>query len=362
MKLLKSNIFALTFMITSILLFASCSNEKDESITESQGITVSVANPSSPKEGSYFSASGQIEAEHSAQISTRAMGYVTAIHVKVGDRVNKGQALINVNNSDLEAKKAQAIAATAQAEAGYLTAEKNYKRYTKLYEQNSASQKELDDVTTQYKVAKAQVDAAKQVQNEMDAMLSYSNIKAPFSGTITAKMANVGDLTRPGEVLLSLEQKGNFMATARVSEKHIKYVKKNDSVQVNIKSENLMIKGIVTEVSSSSQHSGGQYLVKIRLNPGSNPSLYSGMFVSTLFSSKPEMAANILIPESAIITRGGLQGIYTVSNSNTAVLRWLKLGKKIGDQVEVLSGLTSEEQLIISAEGKLYNGAPIQIK
>lgn len=175
-------------------------------------------------------------------------------------------------------------------------------------------------------------------------------------------MANVGDLTRPGEVLLSLEQKGNFMATARVSEKHIKYVKKNDSVQVNIKSENLMIKGIVTEVSSSSQHSGGQYLVKIRLNPGSNPSLYSGMFVSTLFSSKPEMAANILIPESAIITRGGLQGIYTVSNSNTAVLRWLKLGKKIGDQVEVLSGLTSEEQLIISAEGKLYNGAPIQIK
>lgn len=361
MNILKSILITLTLMTTGLLL-SSCSDSKTNSEKESKAIAVTTVLPFSQKDGSYFSASGQIEAEHSAQISTRNMGYVSGIYVKVGDHVNKGQALIDVNNSDLEAKKAQAMAARAQAEAGFLIAEKDYKRFSKLHEQNSASQKELDDITTQYKVAKAQVEAAKQVQNEIDAMLAYSNIKAPFSGTITAKMVDVGDLTRPGEVLLSLEEKGNFIATARVSERNIKFIKPKDSVRVNLKSENLIIDGIVTEVSSSSQHTGGQYLVKIRLNPESNSSLYSGMFVSTMFAAKPQNGGKLLIPESALVRRGGLQGVYTVSSSNTAVLRWLKLGKNLGGQLEVLSGLSSEEQLIVSAEGKLYNGAPIQIK
>ena len=71
-------------------------------------------------------------------------------------------------------------ASPGQAEAGFLIAKKDYERYTKLYQQNSASQKEYDDITTRYKVSQSQVEAAKQVQNEIDAMLSYSNIKAPF--------------------------------------------------------------------------------------------------------------------------------------------------------------------------------------
>jgi len=69
-----------------------------------------------------------------------------------------------------------------------------------------------------------------------------------------------------------------------------------------------------------------------------------------------------LIPTSALITNGQLSGVYTVSESNTALLRWLRLGKNIGDQVEVLSGLNVDESFILTAKGKLFNGAKVSIQ
>ncbi|MEJ2113091.1 MAG: efflux RND transporter periplasmic adaptor subunit, partial [Flavobacteriaceae bacterium] len=70
----------------------------------------------------------------------------------------------------------------------------------------------------------------------------------------------------------------------------------------------------------------------------------------------------VLIPSDVLINNGQLTGIYTVSQSNTAILRWLRLGRVYGDQVEVLSGLSAGETYIISAESKLYNGARIKIQ
>ncbi len=106
-------------------------------------------------------------------------------------------------------------------------------------------------------------------------------------------------------------------------------------------------------------NSGGQYLVKIEL-PGSGlDNLFSGMYVSAVFPVSGQGSKKILIDKSAILTKGELDGIYTVSESGTAILRWLKLGQEIGEQVEVLSGISEGEEYIVSAEGKLYNGVNI---
>ncbi|MGB5435182.1 MAG: efflux RND transporter periplasmic adaptor subunit, partial [Maribacter sp.] len=72
-----------------------------------------------------------------------------------------------------------------------------------------------------------------------------------------------------------------------------------------------------------------------------------------------DTVAITLIPKAALVENGGLKGVYTISDQNRALLRWLRLGKTYGDRVEVLSGLNSDEEYIISAEGKLYNGAKV---
>jgi multidrug resistance efflux pump len=82
------------------------------------------------------------------------MGYVTKLYVKVGQRVSAGQLLVSINNTDLVAKKAQVDASVMQATAAFNNAKKDYERFTALFNQQSASQKELDDMTSRYEMAK----------------------------------------------------------------------------------------------------------------------------------------------------------------------------------------------------------------
>ena len=353
-------ILGLSLILTFSLV--SCSDSKKDSSDNQELVTVQVATSVLPANEGYFSASGQIEAEQFANISTRMMGYVTRVYVKVGDKVRKGQSLIDINNADMEAKKAQTQAGIIQAQARFNTAKKDLDRFQVLFDQNSASQKELDDVKTQYNIAEAQLENARQMQNEVEAMLSYSNIKAPFKGVITSKSVKSGDMANPGQHLLSLEAPDNFVAKVMVPETNIPYVQQNDSVKVYVKSNEQTLTGTVSEISTSSQNSGGQYLVKIKLGIPQETKLYSGMFISADFPSSHTSNNQVLVPKQAIIRKGDLQGIYTVSASNTAILRWLKLGRSMGDQIEVLSGLSEGEQYILSAEGKLYNGAKLNIK
>ena len=69
----------------------------------------------------------------------------------------------------------------------------------------------------------------------------------------------------------------------------------------------------------------------------------------------------VTVPENSIVYKDQLTGLYTATTQNTALLRWVRLGKKQAGQVEVLSGLSAGEQFILSADGKLYNGAPIKL-
>ncbi len=310
----------------------------------------------------FLSVSGKIQASNSADLSTRMMGYVNKIHVNVGDKVTKGQLLVSINNADLQAKKAQVNAGITEATAAFNNAKKDYNRFQNLLADNSASQKEMDDMTANFEMAKARLEAANQMKNEINAQFAYSNITAPFSGVITSKNIESGDMANPGIPLISLESPGNFEVMAMVPETEISQIKKDSEVAVLVKSINQTLTGKVAEVSTSAKNTGGQYLVKIALNK-TEASILSGMFVTVQFPVERQSNTQmVLVPTEAIITNGQLSGVYTVSQTNTALLRWLRLGRTFGDQVEVLSGLNADEAYIVSAEGKLFNGAKISIQ
>ena len=137
-----------------------------------------------------------------------------------------------------------------------------------------------------------------------------------------------------------------------------------DPAEVLVKTLGRQLKGTVSELSTSARNTGGQYQATIRLEEG-DPALRSGMYATLIFQRKAEAGTAdtlLLIPTGALVHRGQLSGIYTVSQSNTALLRWLRLGRTYGDQVEVLAGLSPGEAYVVSADSKLYNGAPLQIQ
>lgn len=345
----------------------SCSSDEKKSAQNSDApISVTVSHSISGSEGSSATASGKLVAKNSVNVSTRMMGYITSMKAEVGQNVTAGQLLVNINATDIQAKGGQASAQISQAQANYNMAKKDYERFQNLYKSQSASQKELDDMRARYEMASAGLQAAQQMKNEVNAQYRYTNVTAPISGTITAKFAEQGDLANPGMPLLTIESPSSLQAQVLVSEQNITMISNGMPVDVTLKSMNRTVSGTVSEISKSATNTGGQYMVKINIHNASD--LLPGMFVNVQFPFKTSGKINqdfnetMMIPTSALVENGQLAGVYVVSSQNTAVLRWIRTGKTLGDQVEVLSGLNSKETYIVSSTGKLYNGAKVQVK
>ena len=223
---MKKYIYIIT-LISTILLITSCASE-DKKVAQdtTPTIHVKVAKVQLNTNNPFLSVSGKIQATNSADLSTRMMGYVKKVYVNVGDKVKKGQLLVAINNADLQAKKAQIDAGITQAKTAFTNAEKNYKRFTNLFASNSITQKEMDDMTANYQMAKAGLESAKQMKNEINAQFTYSNITAPFSGVITSKNVENGDMANPGMPLISIETPKKFEVMAMVPETEISNIKK----------------------------------------------------------------------------------------------------------------------------------------
>lgn len=346
---------------TVLQLTVSCGNNDTKTATTSApAVKVTVSESQSTSDQPFLVVSGKTEAVQSATLSTRMMGYVTQVPVKVGDKVTKGQLLVALNNTDLQAKKAQAEAGVLQAQAAYTNAEKDYNRFKTLFAQQSATQKELDDMTSRYEMAKAGLEAATQMKKEVLAQFTYTNITAPFTGVVTNKFVKEGDMANPGMPLVSVESPSQLQVIAMVPETKIDAITKDMKVSVEVKSIETTFEGTVSEISISSKNTGGQYLVTITADQVPD-NVLAGMYTNVKFpvAATKQTETTVYVPESALVHNGQLTGIYTISDQQTAVLRWLRLGKTFGDKVEVLSGLNASESYILKADGKLYNGVKV---
>jgi len=344
-------------LLSGILLFSSCKGKKEiPAASDAAAVTVITATPG-----------GTVDGGQTAQLSTKLMGTITRIYVKTGDRVRRGQTLASISSQDISAKRAQTSAAILEAEANVSNAKKDFDRYTNLYNKQSASAKELDNVTLQYNAAKARLEAASQMQNEVNAIAAYSTITAPFDGVVTQRLADEGNMANPGMPLLVVEQNTQLQISATVSEDQVGLLKKGSKAQVEIKAAGKSIECTVNEISPSSQMTGGQYEIKLSIPEAQKKDLYAGMYVNVFIpvsggTVSTQTSGVVLVPTSSLVQNDQLTGIYTISSNNTAILRWVRTGKVFGDQTEILSGLSSTETFILKAEGKLYNGVPVTLK
>lgn len=355
----KNAFIALVLGIT----LASCGSDKEQKQDGGPAVPVTVAEVETGDSNTILAGSGQITALNNATLSTRMMGYVESLPVKIGQKVNKGDLLISINNVDLRAKKAQVEASIAEATVAFNNAKKDYERFQNLFNENSASQKELDDMTARYEMAKARLESANQMKNEVNSQFAYANIRAPFSGVVTNTYIDEGDMANPGVPLVSVESPGGFEVVTKVAENNISGIAVGMKALVQVKALDTIVTGKVTELSASAQNTGGQYLMKVQLDQ-TDARILSGMYANIRLETEQESNGSdiVTVPSKALVHKGQLTGVYTMGQDNVALLRWLRLGETYGDEVEVLSGLSKGETYIVSAEGKLYNGAKVTIQ
>ncbi|GHN01222.1 RND transporter [Cytophagales bacterium WSM2-2] len=347
-------------VFTGIVLSSCVDENKSEELQHDSAVAVQVGIPVRRSDEN-IAISGQIESRETAIVSTRVMGFISNIPVKLGDRVRKGQLLVSISDNDIRAKVAQAEAMISEAQSALADAQKDNERYEELHRKQSASTKELENITLHYKSVQSKLETARQMKNEANAMLAYTNLMAPFDGVVTQVNADSGSMANPGMPILSVER-NDHLVKAYVSEEEVGKLKNGMIADVLVKSIGKLLKGKISEISPSSQFTGGQFLIKILVLENENATLFSGMDVSVSIRTKDDATVvRLFVPASAIVNKDQLSGLYTVTDDQTAQLRWLKLGKESNGEVEVLSGLSPGEMFITQSEGRLYSGVAVKV-
>ncbi|NTV47807.1 MAG: efflux RND transporter periplasmic adaptor subunit, partial [Chlorobiales bacterium] len=320
-------------------------SEAPKAVDEGQPVSVKTAQVVAEATEDPIVYSAAIEAGDRAEIATRVMGRVEGIYVKEGDFVKAGQLLMKISSKDIDAKLAQSEAQIGAANAQYQNAEKNLKRFESLVSENAATQKEMDDVRLGYEAALAQKKAAEQMKNEVEEMGRYVRLTAPFSGVVAAKMIDVGDLASPGYPVMVVETTGDIKVSASVPESEIGYVQVGMPAKVVLPASNsgdkdLVYEAKITQVVPSLDPASHQFKIKAKINQ-LDKNVRPGMFARIMVGKSNQKA--LMVPKSAVFTRGQLEGLFVVDKDNRARLRWIRTGRETGNYVEVLTGLDSGE-------------------
>lgn len=341
-------------ILTALLAAAGCGGKADTASPAPKEVACATGQAALETVPIYVTATGSLEADKSVMVSTRMMGWVKQIHVAEGQTVQQGDKLLRIDDSDLLAKKAQAQAGIAEAEAVLANAEKMVQRFENLYADKSVSRAQFDDVVTGRDRAAAGVKMARAGLQEVNVHLSYLDIVAPCDGVVARKMIETGNMANPGMPLLVLEQTGQVKVVAHLGEKDVSAVKVGDPVLVSVSSvTGAEYETSLTNVIPTANPGSRTYDVEALLD-NTDGLLRSGMFARVKVPAGQRQA--VLVPAEAIIRRGQLTGVWVVDQDSRAHLRWVRLGHELGGRQEVLSGLDGGETLVLSSGAPLAEG------
>jgi RND family efflux transporter MFP subunit len=306
---------------------------------------------------------GQVQSIQRAEISTRVMGTLVSLEVEEGQEVKKGQVLGKVMSNDLEASRARVEAGILEAETMLNNISKDVQRIETLFAKGSATQKELDDVKTGYTMTKARLESAIQAKKEVETQLGYATLVAPFNGFVTHKFLQQGALANPGMPILTIESGNTFKIVAQVPESEISLFQTGQKAKIEITALQKSFNAKVIRLNPSNTFTGAMY--ELTLIPENAPNeLKTGMFARISMANntiKLLKQEGLWLADSLIVQRGGLTGVYVISQNSEALLRWVKVGKKQNGYSQILSGINIGETCIAKANGELKDGQSVVV-
>ena len=362
------------FVLLSVFSLAGCSTEQSRTAPSSetvQNVPVLAVQPANVPD--LLEAVGTVRAAQTSDAASQMMGNIVEIRAHEGDHVQRGQVLAVIDDSQPRAAVDRAMAAdlAAQqqqvaAESDLTLAESTLKRYQTLYEKKSVSPQEFDEVKARQRAAVAHRDMGKAGQAQAQAALSqartsldYARIRAPFDGVVTEKRADSGTLASPGMPIFTVEDVRHYRLEATVNENDLRYVRTGEQVSVVLDAvDSAGLKGKVVQIVPVADAASRTFLVKIELPTDSR--LHSGLFGRAQFSRGERQA--LLIPRSAVVERGQLQGIYVLDQNKVASLRYVTLGRASGTEVEVLAGVQDGERVVAKPGAVNLNGKRIEVQ
>jgi RND family efflux transporter MFP subunit len=304
-----------------------------------------------------IAATGTLHARETATISAQIPASIRRVLVQPGDRVRAGQLLVTLDAEAQDAALNEAGHAAAAAHLQQMAAESDaalaretLARYRILQQQKSVSPQEFDEVEKRAQAAQlrmesyeAQSQQARAAVSGARTQLGYTALRAPFNGVVTARLADPGTLAAPGVPLLQIDRDGPLQVYTTVDESLIESVRLGMKVPVSVDSVGAgALSGTVAQIVPAADPASRSFLVKLDLP--AEKGLRAGMYATVRFPGAAR--SMILAPQSAVVLRGSLDCVYALDAQGAAQLRYVTLGNRHGDQVEILSGVAAGEKLV----------------
>jgi HlyD family secretion protein len=292
-----------------------------------------------------LSATGYVEAERKADLSPKITSRITALNVTEGSRVHKGDVIARLDHTDLDAQ-------LAEAKAGWINAKAELERQRALRREGLAPQSALDAAVAQEASTRAKVAYA-------EALLSYSEIRAPFAGVVTAKRAFVGEAVSPfgsspsgggsGGAIVTLVEFSSLYVGADVNESNLGKLGEKQPAEITLDAApDKTYHGYLRQIVPAADRQKGTVRVKVAFLDADDRIL-PDLSARVSFTAQPTQGkasrSRILIPKSALATREGRTGVFRVAQGR-ARFQSVETSGEVQGQVEVTKGLEGGETLI----------------
>lgn len=294
-----------------------------------------------------YLADGVVEAVRTSSIGADISGRVTALLVHAGDKVKAGQVLLRIDervaNQQALATQSQVAAAQAQLDA----AKADFERRQSLYQQKFLSKAALDRAEAEYKSAAAQAKAQIAQATAAGVQTGLHTIAAPYDGIVAETLVELGDMVTPGRPLINFYDPAALRATVNVPQSQVAALRHEDA-RVEIAGVAAPVRVQADAVTVLPTADPMSHMVQARLALPAQTVAAPGAFARAwLPTAANESKGRLTIAQRAVIRRSELTAVYVIDKEGKPQLRQVRLGRSLGDRIEVLAGLTAGERVAL---------------
>lgn len=293
-----------------------------------------------------YSVNGNFAPIRELEMKSENPGIVVSISVNEGDYIREGQVLVVVDDKYLSLQQ-------ESAEEAYQKLLTDKERYESSFETGGVTRAQLDEIELQLRNAKIRLEEAKRRRGD-------ANIKAPISGIINKKHIEKGAYLGPGSPLFDIVDVSSLKLKVSVDENHVVQFKKGDPVDIRVPVfPGKTFSGRISFIAPKADQSLN-FPVEIRVNNDKESRVKAGMYATAIFSAD-EIKNALFVPRSAFVGSVQNQEVYVLQPDQTVSLRNVIPGMIVGERVEILDGLEEGEQIVVTGQINLYDGAAVEV-
>jgi RND family efflux transporter MFP subunit len=335
--------------------------------TESQAlVTVATIKPASQSEEASLALSGSVQANYDAPIYARTSGYLKRWLVDIGTPVKAGQVLAEIDAPELDQQLRQAQADLADAQATQKIAQITADRWRGLQDTDSVSKQEADEKISLAATGDARLQAAQANLQRLRELSGFKKIVAPFDGIVTARNTDVGQLisggSGAGPELFRIADTRQLRLYVRVPQAYAPMMTPNIVADVQFPDRPGVSYSAKLERTSSALDSASRTLLAQLIVDNAKNELLPGAYAEVRFKLAPTAnATSFKLPANVLLFRGDGLHVATVDGDSKVVLKPVTLGRDYGSDVEVIHGLTAEDNVILSPPDSLADRAQVRV-